>query len=43
MIEGEAGLSSYEIMFGRLRPLEEVSYEPRREAQDAVEFLARMK
>ena len=40
---GEAGLSPYEIMFGRLRPLEGVGYEPAREAQDALDFLDRMR
>ena len=39
---GEAGLSPYEIVFGRLRPLEGVSYEPPREAQDALDFIQHM-
>ena len=39
---GEAGLSPYEIVFGRLRPLGGVNYDPPREAQDALDFLGRM-
>ena len=41
--KGESGLSPYEIIFGRLRPLEGVDYEPRKEAQDATDFLTRMR
>jgi len=41
--KGESELSPYEIMFGRLRPLEGVDYEPRKEAQDATDFLVRMR
>ena len=40
---GEAGLSPYEIMFGRLRPLQGIGYESAREAQDAVDFLEKMR
>ena len=42
-VPGESGLSPDEIVFGRPRPLQGVPYRPPREAEGALEFLARMK
>jgi transposase InsO family protein len=39
---GEAGLSPYQIMFGRDRPLAGIPYSPERECEDALEFFRRM-
>ena len=36
-------MSPYEILFGRLRPLDGIPYEPTREAPDASDFLAHMR
>jgi hypothetical protein len=41
--KGESGLSPYEILFGRERPLAGVPYTPPRECEDAQEFFRRMK
>ena len=40
---GEAGLSPYEIVFGRQRFVANVPYKPRRECEDAQLFFERMK
>jgi len=39
---GESGLSPYEIVFGRHRPLASLPYRPLRQAEDAVEFFERV-
>ena len=41
--KGEAGLSPYEIVFGRERPLAGLPYTPPREAEDAVQFMQRQR
>jgi hypothetical protein len=38
-----SGLSPYEILYGRQRPLGGLPYEPSRVSEDAGEFMARMK
>ena len=40
--KGVGGLSPYEIMFGRYRPLANAPYEPEKECEDAKEFFNRM-
>jgi hypothetical protein len=40
---GESGLSPYQIVFGRDRPLANKPYEPPRECEDAQQFFERMK
>ncbi len=40
---GESGLSPYQIVFGRDRPLANKSYEPPRECEDAQQFFEKMK
>ena len=40
---GESGLSPYEIVFGRHRPLQGLPQQPPREAEGALEFLERMR
>ena len=42
-VPGESGLSPYEVVFGRHRPLHGLPHEPPREADDALDFLERMK
>ena len=39
---GESGLSPYEVVFGRHRPMAGLPYRPLREAQDARVFMERM-
>ena len=41
--KGQAGLSPYEILFGRPRPLANIPYEPPTVCEDAKEFFTRMK
>ena len=41
--KGPSGLSPYEILFGRPRPLANLPYEPEKECEDAIQFFARMK
>jgi hypothetical protein len=41
--KGQAGISPYEILFGRPRPLANQPYEPPESCEDAHEFFARMK
>lgn len=41
-LPGEAGLSPYEIVFGRHRPLQGVPYRPLREAEGATTFFQKM-
>ena len=38
-VPGETGLSPYEVVFGRHRPLAGIPYQPLREAPDAANFL----
>jgi hypothetical protein len=40
---GESGLSPYQIVFGRDRPLANKPYEPPRECEDAQQFFEKMK
>ena len=40
---GASGLTPYEILFGRPRPMANIPYEPDRECEDAGRFFARMK
>ena len=40
---GEAGLSPYEVVFGRHRPMAGLPYKPVREAEDAMAFMRKMK
>ena len=40
---GEGGLSPYDILFGRERPLAGVPYRPPVDCEDSVAFFARMK
>ena len=40
---GPTGLSPYEIVFGRQRPLAGLPYQPEHEAESATRFLARMR
>ena len=40
---GEAGLSPYQILFGRERPLAGVPYQPPVECEDAIAFFERQK
>ena len=42
-IPGETGLSPYQILFGRERPLANIPYQPPRECEDAQQFFDRMK
>jgi len=42
-VPGESGLSPYEVVFGRQRPLQGLPYQPPLEAEDAVVFLDRMR
>jgi len=39
---GESGLSPYEIVFGRHRPMAALPYRPIREAESATEFFGRV-
>ena len=41
-VRGEGGLSPYEILFGRERPLAGIPYTPPRECEDALQFFNRM-
>ena len=41
-MKGVSGLSPYEIVHGRLRPLAHLPYEPERDCEDAIEFFFRM-
>jgi len=41
-VKGESGLSPYEILFGRVRPLAGMPYDPPRECEDAHAFFSRM-
>ena len=41
-VKGEGGLSPYEILFGRQRPLAGIPYQPPKECEDAREFFERM-
>ena len=41
-LKGQAGLSPYEILFGRPRPLANLPYDPPKECEDANQFFARM-
>ena len=40
---GESGLSPYEIVFGRHRPMAGLPYRPPKESEDATSFLERIK
>jgi hypothetical protein len=42
-VRGVSGLSPYEILFGRERPLANVPYIPERECEDAADFFDRMR
>jgi hypothetical protein len=42
-IPGQIGLSPYEIVYGRRRPLKGVPYTPTKIADDAVRFFDHMK
>jgi hypothetical protein len=42
-VEGETGLSPYQIVFGRDRPLANLPYNPPRECEDAVKFFDRQR
>ena len=42
-VKGQVGLSPYEIMFGRQRPMAGLPYTPVRQCEDAKEFMDRMK
>jgi len=41
-VPGESGLSPYQILFGRERPLAGIPYSPPRECEDACQFFKRM-
>ena len=41
-VPGESGLTPYEIVFGRQRPLAGIPYRPEREAEGATAFLKKM-
>jgi hypothetical protein len=41
-VRGESGMSPYEILFGRERPLAGIPYTPSRECEDAQQFFRRM-
>jgi hypothetical protein len=41
-VKGESGLSPYQILFGRERPLSGVPYEPPKECEDALQFFRKM-
>jgi hypothetical protein len=41
-VKGVTGLSPYEILFGRERPLANAPYVPERECEDATQFMERM-
>jgi hypothetical protein len=41
-VRGESGLSPYQILFGRERPLAGIPYTPPRECEDALQFHHRM-
>ena len=41
-VKGESGLSPYEILFGRERPLAGLPYTPAKECEDAQQFFRRM-
>ena len=41
-LKGQPGLSPYEILFGRPRPLANLPYQPIKECEDANQFFARM-
>jgi len=41
-VPGESGLSPYEVVFGRHRPLAQLPYRPIQEAQGATEFFEKM-
>jgi transposase InsO family protein len=40
--KGQAGLTPYEILFGRPRPLANLPYNPPKECEDANQFFTRM-
>ena len=42
-VRGVSGLSPYEILFGRERPLASVPYTPERECEDATDFFESMR
>ena len=42
-VKGEGGLSPYEVVFGRQRPLGGIPYVPLRRAEEAEEFFARIR
>ena len=42
-LPGETGLSPYQIIFGRDKPLANIPYQPPRECEDAQQFFERMK
>ena len=42
-MKNDTGLSPYQILFGRERPLANVPYQPSRECEDAKQFFDRMK
>jgi len=41
-VKGQSGLSPYQILFGRERPMEGLPLRPWKECEDAQEFMARM-
>ena len=41
-VEGESGLSPYQILFGRNRPMAGIPYAPAKECEDALQFFNRM-
>jgi len=41
-VKGQAGLSPYEMLFGRPRPLANLPYNPPKECEDAIQFFIRM-
>jgi hypothetical protein len=42
-VPGESGLSPYEVVFGRHRPLQGLPHQPPREAEGALAFMERMR
>ena len=42
-LRGVGGLSPYEIVFGRYRPLGNIPYTPERDCEDAQQFFKRMR
>ena len=41
-VKGQGGLSPYEIVTGRTRPLANLPYVPQKDCEDAIQFFARM-